>query len=76
MKIYIAIEVRTPNELGGVGNLSECEVFKMAEEAIDYVRRESGEEPDTINPNYVCEATQVTDWDRDFIQYYVIEKEV
>jgi hypothetical protein len=76
MKIYIAIEVRTPNELGGIGNLSECEVFKTAEEAIDYVRRKSGEEPDTRNPNYVCEATQVTDWDSDFIQFYVIEKEV
>ena len=62
MKIYIAIEVRTPNELGGIGNLSECEVFKTAEEAIDYVRRESGEEPDT--------------WDGDLIQFYVIEKDI
>ena len=76
MKIYIVIEIRTPNELGGTGDLSECEVFKTAEEAIDYVRRESGEEPDTGNPNYVCEATEVTEWDGDFIQYYVIEKEV
>ena len=76
MKIYIAIKLWTPNELGGIGDLSKCEVFKTAEEAIDYVRRESGEEPNTRNHNYVCEATQVTDWDGDLIQFYVIEKEI
>lgn len=42
MKVYIAIRFWTPNELGGLGSLTDCEVFKTEEEAVEYVRQESG----------------------------------
>ena len=79
MKVYIAIKFWTPNELGGLGSLTDCEVFKTEDEAIEYVRKKSGgKEPEKEEGHslYLYSLSYSTEWDSDEIRWYIIEKEV
>jgi len=79
MKYFIVIRFWTPNELGGTGSLTDCEIFKNEEEAVEYVRKESGgKEPEKnkIPHPDLYNLCYDTEWDNDIIKFYIIEKEL
>ena len=79
MKVYIAIRFWTPNQLGGLGSLTDCEVFLTEKEAVEYVRNNSeGKEPEKNemrNPE-LYSLSYATKWESDEIRWYIVEKEV
>lgn len=79
MKVYVVIELYTPDERGATTRISECEVFKTEEEAVKYVRYRSGgrqPEKNEISRYELYHLEYCTEWDNDEIILSIIEKEI
>lgn len=79
MKVYVVIELYTPDERCANTSISECEVFKTEQEAVEYVRRESGSrepEKNKISQYELYNLEYCTSWDNDEISYTIFEKEI
>ena len=40
MKIYVTVNVHTPNERGAEGHVDELEIFKTKEEALEFIKKD------------------------------------
>ena len=79
MKVYVVIVLYTPNERCANTSISECEVFKTEQEAVEYVRRESGgrqPEKNKISQDELYNLEYWTSWDNDEIRYNIFKKEI
>ena len=79
MKVYVVIELYTPDERGATTRISECEVFKTEEEAVKYVRYCSGgrePEKNEISRYEKYNLEYCTDWYNNEIRFSIQEKEI
>ena len=79
MEVYIAIKIITFNEIGSIGDMYRCEVFKTEEEAVEYVCKESGgkkPEKNKYDQDELYKLSYSTEWEGDEIIWYIIRKEL